>query len=433
MGRTQTDDTTAASLARTLLETLRTHYSSLDHLRDRTVATLAVANLLDGSSTSILVPLLPLYAASLDAGPVLLGLLFTLPTAGRAALSTPMGRLADRVGRRPLIVAGMAVGAASVLGLAAATGPVALVACRAVDGVGAAMRGPASTAYLGDLTTEDERGSVVGAYQTLGMLSVAVGPALGGALVAVSTLSLPFLVLGSVSLVGAAALWAVLPPSDRGSDEADESETPPEPGASDESDGWLPTLPSSPSFSPVERPGATTLVVSAFLANLGTGGLEPTMAPLLGETVGAGPTEVSLAWSAFGASMALFVPVGGTLADRTGRRRAVVAGKTLWAVVAVGLVAARVPGLPPLVLAVGGVASALAGPALGALYYEVAPEGDEAAVAGLVGTAGATGSTVGPLLAGVVSGHFGVEATVLGVGVVWALDAVLLRLGLDPE
>lgn len=78
---------------------------------------LALANLFDMASTSIVVALLPIYAEQLGAGPVFLGLLFTFPTAASTLLSTPFGYLADRTSRKPWSVVGTIVGGLSVVGV----------------------------------------------------------------------------------------------------------------------------------------------------------------------------------------------------------------------------------------------------------------------------------------------------------------------------
>lgn len=403
---------------RTALASFASYYASLRHLREPRLALLSVANLLDKSSTSIVVPLLPLYAVSLGVGPVYLGLLFALPTAVSALFSTPFGYLADRVARKPLVVAGMALSAVGVLGLALVADPRALLALRAVDGFGSAMRNAPTTAYLGDLANDENRGQVMGAYQTLGMLSIAAGPALGGALVAVGSLATPFLVLGGATLVGAAALVG-LPPSER----ADGTD------ADDAGPSLRDT--SLPDLRAAATPTVVALVVSSAVAAIGTNALNPLLAPLLAATVDAGPTYVSLAWSSFGVGLVLFVPVGGTLADRAGRWRSLVLGKALWAAVVVGLVVGDHRLLPPLLLALGGVASAFAGPALVALRYESAPVGREASLLGVYGTVGAAGAAVGPLLAGVVASEFGLHTAILAVGLLWAVDAAAIAVGVE--
>jgi MFS family permease len=86
--------------------------------------------------------------------------------------------------------------------------PAALVALRALDGVGSALRGPATTAYIGDAVSEARRGRPLGAHQALGRLGVVLGPALGG-LLTIGDPGLPFLVLGAPTALAGPGLLAL--------------------------------------------------------------------------------------------------------------------------------------------------------------------------------------------------------------------------------
>ena len=398
------------------------YYGSLSELRDRRLAVLALANLLDKASTSVVVPLLPIYAEQLGAGPVFLGLLFTLPTGVSTLLSTPFGYLADRTGRRPWIVAGMILGGLSVLGVGLAGDPTTLLLFRGLDGAAMAMRSAPTTAYLGDVSEEESRGSVMAAYHAAGVVSIAVGPVLGGTLATIGTLATPFLVLGGLTLLGGVVLvW--LPRSDH------------EPRGESVFGGtsFGGSLSSARSATDHVRERLTTtvgaLLVSGLLAQIGTAALSPLFAPLLTETVGGGPAAVSLAWSGLGVGILVFVPVGGTLADGAGRKRTLILGKGIWSAVTIGLVLAWVPILPVALMALGGVASAFVGPAQTALRYESAPEGGEGSLIGAYKTTGSVGGTIGPLLGGAVAGGVGIRGAVLAIGVLWALDASVIALG----
>jgi MFS family permease len=467
MSRSTRPLTALASLAslRSLLATLAAQYGSLGHLRDRRVALLAGAHCLDLASGSLVVPLLPVYADRLGADALALGLLFALPTAANAALATPCGRLADRVGRAPLVVAGLAVGALATAGvglvgvapglvagvpLVAGAGPVAaLLALRALDGVGRAVAGPAASSYLGDHAADDERAGVLGAHRTAGMIGVALGPALGGLLAARAGLAAPFLVLGGVTLAAALVLAVRLPSAttptrDDGPDAASlptrlraATATRVRAALAAVCDARS-SLDAGPVLAGRERvPSPASLrarlsvptallLASAFLGNLGTTALEPLFAPLLAATVDAGPTYVGTVWSVLGATMALAMPVGGTLGDRLPRVPTLVATKLAWAGVVAGLALLHVRAAPLALFALGGLASALAAPATGALNYDVAPDGDEGAFLGAVSTAYAVGGAAGPLLGGAVAGLLGVRAAALAVAALWLANALVL-------
>lgn len=105
------------------------------------------------------VALLPLMAAAVPTlGAPLAGVALTLFALANAMAQQVTGRLADARGRRPLIVAGLALSSAATLGVGWATTPVPFLALTAAAGVGAALLGPALQAVLADVIGAQRRG-----------------------------------------------------------------------------------------------------------------------------------------------------------------------------------------------------------------------------------------------------------------------------------
>ncbi len=92
------------------------------------------------------------------------------------------GRWSDRIGRRPLVLIGIAgyVVAQVLFGLANSLW--LLYAARAIGGMLSSATLPVAAAYVADLTTEEERGQGMTWFGTAVSLGVVVGPALGGLL-----------------------------------------------------------------------------------------------------------------------------------------------------------------------------------------------------------------------------------------------------------
>ncbi|MFY2842023.1 MFS transporter [Achromobacter ruhlandii] len=94
------------------------------------------------------------------------------------------GRLGDMAGRRRLLLAGIAVFtlASAACGLATTLGQ--LVAARVAQGMGAAVMMALTMAFVGDLLPKDRAGSAMGLLGTMSAVGTALGPTLGGALIA---------------------------------------------------------------------------------------------------------------------------------------------------------------------------------------------------------------------------------------------------------
>jgi len=127
-----------------------------------------------------------------------------------AVLPTRLGTLADRFGRKPLMVLGMAVAAVSsfvIPGLANLAGLAALWALQALC---YAAGDPAEQALVADLTGGDQRGRAYGLYTLAAGLGATVGPLMGGWLYEAIGPQAPFVANGMVLVVCAGVLWALL-------------------------------------------------------------------------------------------------------------------------------------------------------------------------------------------------------------------------------
>jgi DHA1 family tetracycline resistance protein-like MFS transporter len=130
----------------------------------------------------IVLPLLPLYGREFGASHTVIGLLF-ISFSGLQFLSAPLwGRLSDLIGRRPVILIGLAGSFASyaLFGVAALSSTLALLfVSRSIAGI---FGGTISTAYayIADVTTTEERGRGMALIGVAFGVGFTLGPAIGG-------------------------------------------------------------------------------------------------------------------------------------------------------------------------------------------------------------------------------------------------------------
>ena len=131
-----------------------------------------------------------------------------------AALLLTFGSLSDRFGRKGMLLAGLAVvGAASLAG-GFTTSAAQLIAARAVMGLGAAMAFPATLSLLTNVFTERrERARAIGLWGAVAGVAIAMGPIVGGWLLAHFSWGSIFIAMAPVAAVAVAGAAVAVPAS----------------------------------------------------------------------------------------------------------------------------------------------------------------------------------------------------------------------------
>ena len=131
------------------------------------------------------------------------------------ALIVSAGRLADMVGRRPLLLGGIALFTlASVLcGLAPTLW--LLIAARAVQGLGAALMMALTLAFVAETVSKERTGSAMGLLGAMSAIGTTLGPSLGGLLIAGFGWRAIFLVNLPLGILTFALAWLALPARDK--------------------------------------------------------------------------------------------------------------------------------------------------------------------------------------------------------------------------
>jgi MFS family permease len=129
----------------------------------------------------MLIPELPEYLTSLG-GAEYKGLIISLFTL-TAMMSRPFsGKLADKIGRVPVIMVGSIVCFGCSLVYPLLTGVAGFLLLRFIHGFSTGFTPTGTAAYLSDVIPAERRGEAMGLFGTFGSLGMAGGPALGGAL-----------------------------------------------------------------------------------------------------------------------------------------------------------------------------------------------------------------------------------------------------------
>ena len=150
---------------------------------------------------------LPAIGRQFGAGVTTLQWVVTAYTLTLAGLLLLGGALGDRLGRRRMFVTGTIwFAVASLAAGLAPTGP-ALIAARALQGVGAALLTPGSLAIIEASFAPDDRSPAIGAWSGLGGVAAAVGPFVGGWLISAVSWRLVFYINLPVAV---AVVWISL-------------------------------------------------------------------------------------------------------------------------------------------------------------------------------------------------------------------------------
>lgn len=358
----------------------------------------------------VFLPIFPFLSLELGATPTATTIAMGAYSLGQLISSPLWGRLSDRVGRKPVLMIGLAGGVASYVWIAQAATIYDLGAARLFGGLMAGNVGAAfaAAADLADDKTRARNMGLLGAAVGLGFIG---GPALGALLIGDAPTREGFALVcyASAALAGLAAFAALVLFRESLTAEARAKS-----GA--ERPRRLAML--------MSRPALTRLIVVTFLAIAAQALMETTFGLWADVELAWGPREVGWTLAALGAGAVVLQGGGAGRAARVlGERMTLLIGLVLFAAGFAGLaVSHEVPtmaaSLTALVIGLG-----LATPALNALTAAQAAESERGAVMGLSQSASALGRVAGPLGAGVLFDQ-------LGSGAPFAVAAVLIMLAL---
>jgi EmrB/QacA subfamily drug resistance transporter len=148
------------------------------------LASLALSVLLSSLGTSIANVALPSLAEAFNASFQAVQWIVIAYLLAITTLIVSAGRLGDIVGRRRLLLIGVSLFTLASLLCSMAPTLWLLIAARALQGLGAAIMMALAMAFVGETVPKEKTGSAIGLLGTMSAIGTALGPSLGGALIA---------------------------------------------------------------------------------------------------------------------------------------------------------------------------------------------------------------------------------------------------------
>ena len=160
------------------------------------------------TSYGVRISIVPLFVAAAYQGDAAMAAwVLAAYAAGNAVLIFPSGRWNDTVGRKPLLITGMAVSAVAYVLFPASPSIIFAAAAMFVAGAGSALANPGQQAVLADVVGMRRGGSAVAGYSMLSDLGGVIGPLLAGAVVDVAGFGWAFWISAAL-LFAAAIAWS---------------------------------------------------------------------------------------------------------------------------------------------------------------------------------------------------------------------------------
>lgn len=176
------------------------------------LATVWLTLFLDLVAFGIILPVVPYYAERFDATPATVALLSSAFSLAQFVCAPLLGRISDRVGRRPVMLISIAGSVVAHLTLFFASSLTMIFVARVLAGMSNANVSTAH-AYVADRVPARDRARMMGLMGSAIGLGFVLGPAIGGLLSTEATPALPFLVAGLLAALNLGMAWVALPES----------------------------------------------------------------------------------------------------------------------------------------------------------------------------------------------------------------------------
>ena len=378
-------------------------------LRDlpREVSVLVVASFFVAVGFGIIVPAIPLFARSFGVSNAAVGLIISLFALSRFASGLFSGKLVDKFGERTVFAVGVGFVALSVglSGLAQSYNQ--LLFFRAAGGLGSSMFSVAASSVILRSVSDAQRGHAQSVYNGSFLLGAIAGPAIGGALAAIS-LRAPFFVYAIALTISGTVAFIFF--------------TSEHLQAPKKSEGKKAVMSLKDALA---LKGYRYALVITFVASWVIFGVRTSILPLfITEQLKSTAAVVGWGFTISAVIQGTLILRAGRISDERGRRFILIIGTTIALAGIIIMTATLNPLMFFISMAIIGLGNAFLASAPATIVGDLI-EGKGGQVIALFQMAGDAGMIIGPVVVGFVADHYGYRAAFGLSGLVFCIAIVL--------
>ena len=365
---------------------------------------------------AIVMPIFARRLGELGFGVGALSLMLTSYALAGIVASPIMGALADRFGRRPMVLGSLLAFVLSNIGFVLVNTTEMLVLVRALEGALTAGMVPAALGIVADIAPKEKRTRWIGYVMGGASAGWVMGPLAGGVLYDLWGYQAPFLLSAATGLLAFVVSAFLI------------QETKPATMEQPESQHGRVTATQNESFwASLPRPltAFVVLLFSSFVMFFTWTFFEPQLLFYLYDDLGWTATQFGFAAGWYGLATTLSQALLGRVGDKFGRKPVIVVGLIFFSTQFASLVLTSSMGVVAVFFAFAGLGEGLVTPALSAFLFDISEERHRARVMGVKSSAGSLGGVLGPLLAAALAGVVPPRIAFVGTTTVVLLCALL--------